>query len=718
MPPRTPPKGSSSSSSSASRRAAAAAMESPTLDARFSLRGLAEADVGDDSGLVDFAALRVAEPSSPAAPVARTTKAPTAVPRRAPRPSWGPLGPPTAAASKAKMRLLEGIADSSALEEEASRRSAAPVAGARPRARYSLFQKASLYAADSSAAAADESFAPEAHDDADDSYLHAASAPPPAMSASTAEEPTPSSRAESAEARAAQLAELRRMNETFEAYERMLLESREQVEVSATEGRPRRQAGQDEARRSTAGLREGVACLHAVIAAAQTPPPLRRSRRASPRPTRCSTCTSICCAKPTARSVCFSMQTGTALLRCVACAYISSRSGLISFASQDAAAHALSLELAARETARLRAAAEAESAAREAAIARARAEAATRSAASATATRGRGRGVPAARGRTVPRGAATAGRGRGGEWSAVMRAAAIDTGLSGAGSGSGYLPAQRYRACSWRERRRSHARHGHSHGCVWHRHDGHWHRRRAQLGLWASLSAAGRSGALLLSSVSSRHLWAGSSGPSLALLPPLVLSASPSTLPIYLSSSVYAMLHLSLSLYASPGARLRVLEHREVCSPSMNGERARDEAAPASGLDLRRAKLWLKGEGTVPSRDIRRAGHGRVLDFRRSLSRERWSGQQDVYILCACAWLNQAHFARSSPLSARLRRSVWAPRTSLAIARGRHDRAKPARRAADAAPVPERSVMSRLKTEEAPIVLAKRSSAGRKEEVR
>ncbi|PWN97339.1 hypothetical protein FA09DRAFT_361163 [Tilletiopsis washingtonensis] len=237
MPPRTPPKGSSSSSSSsASRRAAAAAMESPTLDARFSLRGLAEADVGDDSGLVDFAALRVAEPSSPAAPVARTTKAPTAVPRRAPRPSWGPLGPPTAAASKAKMRLLEGIADSSALEEEASRRSAPPVAGAgaRPRARYSLFQKASLYAADSSAAAADESFAPEAHDDADDSYLHAASAPPPAMSASTAEEPTPSSRAESAEARAAQLAELRRMNETFEAYERMLLESREQVETFST----------------------------------------------------------------------------------------------------------------------------------------------------------------------------------------------------------------------------------------------------------------------------------------------------------------------------------------------------------------------------------------------------------------------------------------------------------------------------------------------------
>ncbi|CEH13737.1 DASH complex subunit Duo1 [Ceraceosorus bombacis] len=384
--------------------------DSPGIDARFADR-LAELSVGDDSALMDFGGETDASPL-----VSLSSRSGAAGPRasfgkRGPRPSWGPKAfshkdaafAPAPVHSKQNMRFLEGIgADSSAAEESQVGGSKAPISGTsgRARARQSLFQKSSLFSSDGAAtstsgaaADADESFDFQGtqaelglgqgdHGRGDGRASGQAKFTPRATTASglpANDEPTQPGKAETQEQRRAQLDELRRMNEVFEGYEKMLRGTTDQVD--------------DFSQR----IAETDALLDMYIDL------LRQADR-----------------------------TQRLLL-----------DGDWKGATEDAAAHALSLELAERETARLRAAAQAEAAARSAAVERAQAEARARSAPAGTGT---GRGG-AAGGRGAVRGATAAARGARGAATGV-RGRGASTGTRGASAASATSTAARGRGAA------------------------------------------------------------------------------------------------------------------------------------------------------------------------------------------------------------------------------------------------------------------------------
>lgn len=227
-----------------------AAPESPALDVRL-LAGAGKdlLDLGDDSGFMDLTVKDLDKMNLvDTPPVQRMQKKPQ-ISLSSPskgglvkRPSWGPKSSP----SKGKMRLLEGLDTDTASTSKPPqvKRKERTLGGYGQDTGSSLRPRQSMFAKPAFSRRQSEGI--EREDEGEESFYR-----DPALSSSTGsvkdrvaaieasrlqpdskQTPHTNGGAESHEQMDSQLAELKKMNEVFEAYEAMLTGSADQIEVS------------------------------------------------------------------------------------------------------------------------------------------------------------------------------------------------------------------------------------------------------------------------------------------------------------------------------------------------------------------------------------------------------------------------------------------------------------------------------------------------------
>lgn len=233
---------------------AAAAPESPALDVRLLAdSGGGLLDMGDDSGFLDLTAKDLDKmnlvDTPPIQRIEKKKRLSLASPSKAKaggRPSWGPKSSPT----KGKMRLLEGLDKDVASTSQPSqvRRKERTLGGfgqdkaGTSRPRQSMFAKPNVPQPRQSISTEDVN---EREEEGEESFYK-----DPALSSSTGsvkdrvaaieasrtqsdlKQISSSNGTESKEQMDNQLAELKKMNQVFEAYESMLTASADQIEVS------------------------------------------------------------------------------------------------------------------------------------------------------------------------------------------------------------------------------------------------------------------------------------------------------------------------------------------------------------------------------------------------------------------------------------------------------------------------------------------------------
>lgn len=242
-------------------------MDSPSLDARVP----SAQDDDDDSGLLDFNA-KLDDLSIEDSPLSGPGKVNgggdvvrgAVKAKKVSRPSWGPPLPGDGEAGKGKMRLLDGLEDSSAATNtSADDRSgslnakkekslggimAGGKAGSKPR--FSLFAKPSYLDVDAGGGGGTRRRGDEEEEGGDDEgdesirlgkerdddffRTQAQQQQTSGSRGEDATEPTPARRGESKEQVQNQLRELKMMNEVFEAYEAALRGGANQIDVSSS----------------------------------------------------------------------------------------------------------------------------------------------------------------------------------------------------------------------------------------------------------------------------------------------------------------------------------------------------------------------------------------------------------------------------------------------------------------------------------------------------